>query len=75
MPDAGRSAAVSWRNRATAAVYDAAVEALVWIVLVPWAVIAIARGRASWSDLRQWLALDPGKDAARLTPGPDLGSQ
>ena len=75
MPDAGRSSAVSWRNRAAAAVYDTAVEALVWIVLVPWALIAIARGRASWSDLRQWLALDPGEDAARLTPGPDRGSQ
>ena len=58
MPDAGRSSAISWRIRAAVAVYDAAVEAVVWVVLVPWALIAIARGRSSWSDLRQWLAHD-----------------
>jgi 3-deoxy-D-manno-octulosonic-acid transferase len=52
MPDAAVTAPAS---RLLSALYDAAVPVVVWTALVPWTLLNIARGRATWADLREWL--------------------
>lgn len=53
MPE--QATAIPVTTRLLFAIYDVAVEVIVWLALVPWAAWMLGRGQLSSTDIREWL--------------------